>query len=120
MIEGVARNSAPRIILTVHGEDDSEDIEFLIDTGCTGFLSLPTSTLDALGAEEEGAAFVSMADGSYRRAMLYRVNVEWNGDEREVQAITLEDQPLLGFQMMQGYHLSIEMSEGGLATMEEM
>jgi clan AA aspartic protease len=120
VIEGIVRKRVPLVSLTVHGERDSLDVEFLVDTGYTGFLSVPTRLLESIGATAEGPAMVSMADGTLRDVTLYTLNLEWDGDELEVEAVTVEDHPLLGCKMLEGYHLSVEMSEGGEVIIEPL
>jgi len=120
VIEGVFQDNAPHITLTLTGESDSTEVDFVIDTGYTGFLSLPKTTLRSLGAIEEGVSYLVLADGTYRRCLLYTVSVEWGESEREVQVAALDDDPLLGIGLMQEFHLHIEVTEGGSVVLEAL
>jgi clan AA aspartic protease len=120
VIEGVFRDSAPRLYLTITGETESADIEFVVDTGYTGYLALSETILRSLGAVEEGIQYLVMADGSYRRCSLYTISVAWNNEEREIQAVALDDDPLLGISLMREFQLHVEVVEGGLVALEEM
>jgi clan AA aspartic protease len=120
VIEGEFRDGAPRVALTVSGEDNSTEVEFVVDTGFTSYLAMPDAVLRSIGAITQGVSIVSMADGTYRRCPLYAVTVDWGDEERPVEAMALEDEPILGNRMMLGLYLQVEVKEGGSVVLEEL
>lgn len=120
MIEGVFRGDSPVVTLTLSGENGSEDVEFVVDTGYTGFLALPESVLASVGAELAGSGYVALAGETYRRTTIYTVTVDWGGEEIEVRAQTLANDYLLGTKMLRDHQLTVEVGEGGRVLIEPM
>jgi clan AA aspartic protease len=120
MTEGYFRDDAPRIRLTVFGEISSVEVEFVVDTGFTGGLAMPTSLLQMIGATFEGSDSLLLAGGSERGTGVYTVGVEWDGERRYVQAAALEDDPLIGIALLRENHLHIEVTTGGEVLVEPL
>ena len=77
----------PRVLLEILTAERSVSIEFTVDTAFDGFLALPLSTLDRLGATHISESPVSMADGREIKAMLSEITILWDGAERTVERI---------------------------------
>lgn len=120
MIVGHVRDRFPRVTLTLSAVDGPVDVEFLVDTGFDGDLSLPPPLLARIDGPVVSYARVVMADGSRRRIPAYEVEVEWDGERRVVEAVALDGQPLLGVVLMGGCNLQVEMFEGGEVSIETM
>ena len=82
MIEGVVNADYEAVIpLTVQGPaGQAQDIEAVIDTGFTGFLSLPSGVVVALGLPFISASQATLADGSQVTLNAYRAMVLWDGE----------------------------------------
>lgn len=120
MIEGEFRGEAPYITLTLTGEQDVADVAFVVDTGYTGYLAVPETILRAIGAATQGTRYIGLADGSFRRGTIYTVTVEWEDEEREIEVIALNDEPLLGVAMMRSLRLLVEVTNGGDVLLEPL
>lgn len=81
MIVGVV--SADReatLHLVVHGLNGQEHaIEAIIDTGFTGFLTLPPALILSLGLPWRGQAQATLGDGSVHQFDVYVATVMWDG-----------------------------------------
>jgi clan AA aspartic protease len=113
VIRGTFRNEAARATLTLISTAGGMNIEFVVDTGFTGMLALPSAVLNTVGATLEGLRLVQLADGTRRRVPFYSVQVDWGGSPRRVRATSLEDEPLIGVGLLRGHDLQIEVIEGG-------
>jgi clan AA aspartic protease len=94
-------------------------MDAVIDTGFTGFLTLPTAEMAALGltwlSREQGV----LADGSTRLFDVYRgAAVMWDGQLRSVTAEAIDAAPLVGMELLQGHELRIRVIVGGSVVVE--
>ena len=115
MIEGVV-NAAyePVITLAVHGPSgQSSEIESVIDTGFTGFLTVTPVLAAELELALEGTSRGTLADGSEVTFDVYDVAVLWDGQPRYVLADAADATPLVGMRMLNGHDLNIEVESGG-------
>ena len=121
MIEGVVRAAREAVIpLTVRGSAGQErEIEAVIDTGFTGFLTLRPSLVAELGLEFRSNILATLADGSETAFPLYDAVVLWDGHPREVQAGAANTAPLVGMAMLDGCDLSVEVVDGGQVAVRQ-
>jgi Predicted aspartyl protease len=98
----------------------SEEIRAAIDTGCTGFLALPTDTIARLGLHLVGARRGRLADGSLILLPLYLAQVLWDGVLRRVQVLETGGPCLVGVSLLYGYVLTFEAIEGGHVSIEKL
>ena len=120
MIEG-AVNAAfqPIVTLPLLGPDgQSLEIDAVVDTGYSGFLTLPTSVATELGLDFGGADRVTLADGSELTFPIYYVTVMWDGVARNIPAFAADNVPLLGMSLLDGHDLSIRVQNGGRVLIE--
>lgn len=108
-----------RLVIT-DGNVQRKVIDAVIDTGFTGFLSLPLSVLKMLGLElyrrEEG----TLGDGSLRIFDVYRGFVIWDGDVRRIDINGSETTPLVGMSLLYGYRMQLDTIEGGTVTIQSL
>ena len=118
MILGHIRDYMPRVSLTLLGVNGPLSIEFILDTGFEGELSLPyqlLSLVDAIFLEERTLQF---ADGSLVKRSAYMVDLEWNDEVRPTEVVVLENAPLLGAILLNETHVDLEMRSGGEVVIE--
>lgn len=87
--------------LVVRGpQGQAEAIEAIIDTGFSGWLSLPKATIAQLGLpfRRRGRAF--LADGSESIFDIYEGTVVWNGQLQRTPIDEADTPPLIGMQML--------------------
>lgn len=103
MISGrISADGHPLVTLTIiDGDGANHDINFLVDTGCEGQLVLPSEYVIALGLIATGeTAGVTLAGGGTEDWSIYRANVLWNGQIRNVEVLESNSPPLLGMAML--------------------
>jgi clan AA aspartic protease len=98
-------------IRDAQGQDTPVDC--VIDTGFTGFLTLPPSTVSSWGLTWVARSKGRLADGSIQAFEVYAATVLWDGVARVVEVIEADGTPLLGMQIMAGFALHIEVVNNG-------
>ncbi|GEM_PF-783925 len=108
MIHGtvVGLQARMSVILRPPGRSDVE-IEFVVDTGFEGFLTLPLAVVNELQLPYVARIDANLADDSSIAAFAYRVIVVWNGIEREVIVLGIGRRPLIGTALLEDCHLRI-------------
>ena len=115
------------VILSVRGENGAmEDVNFIIDSGYTGEMTLPQEIIGRLnlGAAEyddyEAAPTVMLADGAILLVEVYVTSVWWHDRLRSVEVDSIGSTPLIGMGLLRGSNLSIDAIPGGLVTIAEL
>jgi len=109
------------IRLTVQGaRGRAYEVEAVIDTGFSGFLTLPPTLITLLGAAWVGRQPGLLADGSVQIFDVYATTVLWDGQPRTVETEVVDAQPLIGMALLQGCDLWIRVANGGSVTIETM
>lgn len=121
MITGTVLQRWPTVIITVSSPTGLQsDIEALVDTGFTGYLTLPISTVTALGLPFRSYYTAGLADGSSVRLSLYEAIVLWHGAQRSAFVLATGRQPLLGMSLIYGSRLSLDRADGGAVILDEL
>jgi clan AA aspartic protease len=121
IIGAVNANREATIRLTVRGDNGHEDeIEAVIDTGFSGFLTLPYMLIVLLGLTWLGREQGELADGSIQVFDAYSATVIWDGRERIVETDATDTEPLIGMGLIYGHDLRIQAVEGGMVTIEQL
>jgi clan AA aspartic protease len=107
-------------IVVGHGNAPKQMVEALIDTGFSGFLSLPLSIIESLGLPWIFSDSVTLGDGSEVIFQMYRAIVIWDGQFKVVDVAASESEPLLGMSLLYGFKLQVEAVERGIVTIEAM
>jgi clan AA aspartic protease len=122
MISGYVNTDREAIIqLVVLGENkQNKGIKAVVDTGYTGFLTLPSATITTLGLtwymQQEGI----LGDGSLCMFNVYEASVIWDGEVRSIEINESEADPLIGMGLLEGYELKIQGIPGGLVTITSL
>ena len=95
-------------------------IDFVIDTGCTEEMILPPEIIDQLHRIRSSDMVLTVADGTTDAYARYRVSVEWHSQPREVMAIRMGTEPLVGMRLLRGSNLSVDADPGGRVTITEL
>jgi clan AA aspartic protease len=118
MIIGNVNTSREAVIqLAVLGENkQKQGIRAVVDTGYTGYLTLPSTVITNLGLtwymQQEGI----LGDGSLCLFNVYEASVIWDGQIRSVEINESEADPLVGMGLLEGFELKIQGVAGGLVT----
>ncbi len=120
MIIGHVNSRREAIVqLAVLGENNQrQGIKAVIDTGYTGFLTLPSALIAKLGLiwfmQEEG----KLGDGSMCMFNVFEASIIWDGQIRPVEINESEAEPLIGMGLLEGYELNIQGLAGGTVTIK--
>jgi clan AA aspartic protease len=122
MIHGVVNRNCEATISLVVGNENRQTklIDAVIDTGYTGFLSLPREIIVALELPWTGIDRGTLGDGSEVSFEVYAARVIWDGEYRDIPVNEAETDPLVGMSLLYGYDLRIQAIEGGNVTINAL
>jgi clan AA aspartic protease len=83
-------------------------VDALIDTGFTGFLCLPQSTITTLGLPWHFRDVGTLGDGSEAIFEMYKATVIWDGQIQVIDVASSETEPLVGMSLLYGFKVQIE------------
>ena len=103
MIEGHIDELYQALIsISVIGIRDEVVLDAVVDTGFSGEVCLPVPVAIQLGLELWGSEEFELADGTSKEELVFRGNVLFGGEEREVAIIlTNANQALIGMELLQ-------------------
>jgi clan AA aspartic protease len=116
----VNQNYEAMLSLVVRNGDKLKSITAVIDTGFTGFLSLPIATIRELELSWSYRDRATLGDGSEVLFDIYDGMVIWGGQYREMEINAAETEPLIGMSLLRGYRLQVDTVQGGLVTISEL
>jgi clan AA aspartic protease len=115
MIAGTVNHDEARISLRLLGPDAREQtISAVIDTGYTASVTLPPTTITALGLRWQGLGRGKLADGSVCLFDVYEAEVVWDGQTRRVLVDEADTESLVGMALLHGYELKMEIRADGM------
>jgi clan AA aspartic protease len=121
MITGSIQGRQATITLPVFGEDGAEiEVEFVLDTGFTGVTTLPPALCLSLEALFLRVQRAGLADGSPILLRVYAVTLLWDGQERTVEALAMEGEPLIGMTLLDDHDVSLRVREGSVFTIKSI
>jgi clan AA aspartic protease len=121
MMQGyVNQNYEAMLSLVVRNGDKLKSITAVIDTGFTGFLSLPIATIRELELSWSYRDRATLGDGSEVLFDIYDGMVIWGGQYREIEINAAETEPLIGMSLLRSYRLQVDTVQGGLVTISEL
>ena len=94
-------------------------LETVIDTGFSGLMTLPATTVEKMSLQKVGEARTYLADGIEREYGLYKVDVDWFGESRPIEALCMGRFLLLGMAMMEGLDLHVRVKDRGEIALKE-
>jgi clan AA aspartic protease len=120
MMTGVVNAALEATIrLTVQGAGGrAREIEAVVDTGFSGFLTLPPELIATLGLPWLGRQHGLLADGSVHVFDVHATTVLWDSKPGSIETEVVDAQPLIGMALMQGCDLQIHVAHGGRVTIE--
>lgn len=95
------------------------DVEALLDTGFTAYLTLSSKTISELGLPRLGTRSARLANGEIEEFDVYAGLVSWNGHSRNLPIFVSGSEPLLGMALLWGKRITIEAWEGGDVIVED-
>ena len=120
MIRGVVTAEHEAVVhlpvLDLQGQQQS--VKVVVDTGYTGWLTLPPNLIANLGLSFNRFGRATLADGSEIAFSIYDAVLIWDGNVIQTRVDAVDTEPLLGMSLMQGYKLIIEDVVGGAVLIE--
>ena len=122
MMLGFVNQSCEAIISVAVGDSNApkQMVDSVIDTGFTGFLSLPLSIITTLGLPWHFRDVGTLGDGSEVIFDMYRATVIWDGHLQVIDVAASEADPLVGMSLLYGFKLQIEAVEEGTVVIENL
>ncbi|NEQ98230.1 MAG: clan AA aspartic protease [Cyanothece sp. SIO2G6] len=122
MMQGVVNQNCEATITLVVGNANQQTqlIDAVIDTGYTGFLSLPREIIVRLNLPWTGIDRGTLGDGSEATFEVYAAKVIWDGEYSNVPVNEAETDPLVGMGLLYGFDLQIQAIEGGRVTIKAL
>ena len=115
MIEGqVNANNEAIVSLTIRGpEGRNREVNAVIDTGYSGFLTLPAALVAELGLPYVFSSSATLADDTEVGFPVHRVTAVWDGNPRNIEADAVGATPLVGMALLDAHSLYVEIRDGG-------
>jgi clan AA aspartic protease len=122
MMQGFVNANCEAMLRLVIGNETSnrQVIDAVIDTGFTGFLTLPYEMIAALSLSWVGSDRGTLGDGSETTFEVYEATIIWDGQFRSIPVNAAETDPLVGMSLLYGYNLQIQAIEGGIVRIEAL
>jgi clan AA aspartic protease len=121
MITGtVNADFEPIISLSIRrsdGEVFTQDA--IVDTGFNGWLSLPPDLIAELNLRWKRRGRAILGDGSECVFNVYEIVVIWDGALLTIPVDEADSAPLVGMSLMEGYQLTIQVSEEGYVELRK-
>lgn len=108
----------PISLLGSHGQVEPTDA--VIDTGFTGFLTLPLQQIAQLQFPYEGMMRVVLGDGQAVDLDMFTGVVLWDGQLREGIILAVDSTPLIGMALLTGSRVCLDVTDGGVVTIEQL
>jgi clan AA aspartic protease len=102
MIAGQVDGREPRVTVTLLNGGQALAIEFVVDTGFNGYLTLPPAAVTALGLPFLYHIFANFADDRSEQVAVHEARIRWHEAEREVEVLATGRRPLLGTLLLLG------------------
>ncbi len=105
-------------VMINNNEQNSVIIDAIIDTGFSGFLSLPSTAISTLKLPFFGSRIYSLGNNQQANFDIYLATIIWDGQERVIQLLSSEAHPLVGMLLLKGFRLTIDALDGGEVRIE--
>ena len=121
MIVGIVQGREPLIRLTIRGfRGRQQEIEAVIDTGYTGWLTLPPAVIGALNLRWRSFGRGTLADGSVSFFDIFQAKVVWDDRVRAVFVDQFDASPLVGMALLRSCELKMQVRARGNVTIKRL
>jgi len=104
------------VAFRLRGQPDLE-IQFVINTGFEGTLTLPESAVLAMQLPFYQRIRGNLADDGACMVAVHKATILWGGQEAEVAVLAMGQRPLLGTMLLDGHNLTIPFVDGGVLSL---
>ena len=110
-----------RVNIDIAGSNrEFRSIEVVVDTGFTGFLTLPESVIDEINLDTFGQRPAILANGELRMFDIYGAVIRWQGQERVAIVHESDGKSLLGMALLTGNRIIVDAREAGDVSIESL
>jgi clan AA aspartic protease len=95
-------------------------IQFVIDTGFTDYLCLPSEAVAVLGLPFLYDLPANLANNSNVILPVHEAIILWHGEEQEVRVLATGRRPLVGTALLNFQELVVQFTESGLVTIKQL
>lgn len=95
-------------------------LEFVLDTGFEGALTLPPNAVAVLGLPFVQEMSANLADDSSIKTNIHAATIIWNGAEIDVAVLAMGKRPLLGTALLANKRLGVDFEENGTVTIGDI
>lgn len=121
MIAGAISRHRAYVNLSVRSPSGQQaEVEFVLDTGFNGVITLPRAACVALGLPYVRPQPAGVAGGNRIMLEVYECYLLWDGAERDVELLAMDGPPLIGMTLLDGSDVHLQVTEGGLVTIESL
>jgi clan AA aspartic protease len=121
MIVGIVQGREPLIRLTIRGfRGGEQEIEAVIDTGYTGWLTLPPAVIGALNLRWRTFGRGILADGSVSFFDVYQAKLVWDNRVRPVFVDEFDATPLVGMALLRGFEFKMQVRARGKVAIKRL
>lgn len=121
MIQGRMNGLQPQIkVLFRRVNQPDLEIEFVVDTGFEGALTLPPAAVAAMGLPFFQEMDANLADDQSVKADVHVATIVLDGHELDVLVLAMGRRPLLGTALLAGKELVAQFADKGLVTVDDV
>ncbi|ELR99099.1 clan AA aspartic protease [Gloeocapsa sp. PCC 73106] len=122
MMQGRVNQNCEAIISIAvgHANNPKTMVDAVIDTGFTGFLSLPNSLITTLGLPWYFRDLGTLGDGSEVVFDMHKASVIFDGQIKVIDVAASEADPLVGMSLLYGFKIRIDVVERGIVIIETL
>ena len=88
-------------------------IDFVIDTGFEGYLTLPKFAVEKLELPFAHRIVANLADDTGSKVSVHNLSIIWDDQVREIYVLAMGKRPLLGTKLLEDHDLKIHFAENG-------
>lgn len=93
-------------------------LQGVIDTGFSGYLTLSPALIAALGLPFQQRQTFTLGNGSPAEFFVYLAAVLWDGQRREVSVLAADGDALIGMKLLQGFRIFMDVKPNGLVRVK--
>ena len=122
MISGVVTTDREAIVrLAVFGKQSQQErISAVVDSGFTGFLSLPRSMIHDLELPWLTESRAILGDGNEVVFDVFRATVNWDRRRIDIIVHAAETTPLIGMSLLEGFEFTMQVRQDGPVLIKRM
>lgn len=102
------------------GNGQFRPVEFIIDTGFDGYLSLPLERIQQLAAEPAGKTGVTFGNGQTEDWNSWQCHILWHDRPREVAVFESRGDSLIGMALLEHSEVTMQVRTDGAVVIEEL